>query len=171
MLPEAYVIHQTPNRLRIKIPSKKGDVSFFSFLKDHLARYPGIEEVHVNPLTGSLLLLHRLEPALIAELQASNPLFQFQLSRRNHATLHEKIADSFSCLNDHLKVSTGGEVDIPSLALLGLLGMGLYELCMGNFLIPAWYTAFWYASSIIAGARSPKGNDRTEHTIGSLEEP
>lgn len=38
--------------------------------------------------------------------------------------------------------------DLPGMAFLTLLGVGIYQLVRGNFAAPPWYTAFWYAMGI-----------------------
>jgi len=164
MLPEGYISHHTANRLRVKIPSRKGDASYFNSLKEHLSGYREIEEVQVNPMTGSLLLLHRFDIATIKQLGATNNLFLLRSEKRSRATLNQKVLNSFGHLNQSIKVSTGGELDIPSVAFLGLVGAGLYEIIMGNLIVPAWYTAFWYASSVLLTAKSSQGNDNANNT-------
>lgn len=162
MLAEAYVCHQTANRLRIKIPSKKGDAAFFHSVRDAVSGFPGVREVHVNPLTGSVLLIHNLDPATISRLQSANGFLRFPSAGRNKATLHDRVVHSFGFFNEQVKASTGGELDLASLAFFGLLGMGLYQISLGEFILPAWYTAFWYASSIVSRVQSGRDNEHTE---------
>jgi hypothetical protein len=49
-----------------------------------------------------------------------------------------------------LKRLTSGEVDIPSLVFLGLVVSGIYEIARGNLVMPAWYTAFYYALQVFS---------------------
>ena len=55
--------------------------------------------------------------------------------------------------NQDLKKLTGGEVDIPSLIFLSLLISGIWQIARGNFAMPAWYTAFYYALGVFARAQ------------------
>ena len=164
MLPEAFVTHQTPNRLRLKIPSKKGDVTFFSGLKELLSGYPGIEQVQVNPVTGSMLLLHRIDTATLMQLATRFGLVQLQSPTHRKATLHQRVIASFRHWDEQVKATTRGELDIPSLVFLGLIGTGMYQLSIGNLIAPAWYTAFWYASSIILSVQSTKGSEGPDNS-------
>jgi hypothetical protein len=164
MLPQAQISHYTVNRLRIKIPSKRGQGAYFTFLKENLSKYHGIEEVRVNPMTGSVLLLHNLDATKIAQFGTANNLFLLHSPRPNPVTLHQNVVNSFGRLNEHVKASTGGELDIPSLAFLGLIGAGIYQLTIGNFIMPSWYTAFWYATSIVLSVQSGKGDDSTDNS-------
>jgi len=44
------------------------------------------------------------------------------------------------------------------MAILSLLGLGLYQILRGNFRAPPWYTAFWYALGIFTKSLSDKGD-------------
>jgi hypothetical protein len=164
VLPEAFVTHQTPNRLRIKIPAKKGDATFFKGLKELLSGYPGIDQVQVNPVTGSVLLLHRLDAATLTQLATRFGLVQPQSPPHRKATLHQRVIASFRHWDEQVKATTRGELDIPSLVFLGLIGTGMYQLSFGNFIAPAWYTAFWYATSIILSIQSTNGSEGSDNS-------
>jgi len=55
---QAYVVHRTTNRLRLKVPSHKQDEAFFASLRQELLEQCGIVSVDVNPLTASVLIVH-----------------------------------------------------------------------------------------------------------------
>ena len=55
---DTYLSHVSKGRLRLRIPSKKRDTAFFSGLQAVLSAVPGLDQVKVNPLSGSLLILH-----------------------------------------------------------------------------------------------------------------
>ena len=164
MFPEAFVTHQTSNRLRIKIPAKKADATFFSSLRELLCGYPGIDQVQVNPVTGSVLLLHRIDAAALTQLATRFGLNQPQSLTHRKATLHQRVIASFRHWDEQVKAVFSGELDIPSLAFLSLIGAGVYQLSVGNFIAPAWYTAFWYASSIILSVQSTNGSERPDNS-------
>src|SRR6202041_4202652 len=50
------VAHQVPGRVRMKIPSAKGNPELLEEMKQTLSVIPGIEQVIINPATGSLVL-------------------------------------------------------------------------------------------------------------------
>ncbi len=158
MIPEAHVTHEIPGRMRIRVASRRGDQGFFSALRDRLAGLDGIESVETNSLTGSVLLCHRLDRGGLAALAAENALFAIQPSCNPPDPLSEKVVRSFQQIDQQLTSSTGGELDLASIAFLGLLGMGIYEILRGNFMIPAWYTAFWYAFSVAMNAHSRRSS-------------
>ena len=167
MIPEAHVSHQMSRRLRIKIPSKKGDVSFFSALLDRLSGCPGIEEIGVNPQTGSALIFYEGDRDTIAEYAEKHDLFVLKRPTPRHKTLFRNVSDTFRGYNQNLKKMTGGEVDVPSLVFLSLLVSGIFQIARGNFAMPAWYTAFYYALGVFTRAQVEEwdeGEDLLEGT-------
>jgi len=56
MTPIATIVHQTQGRLRLRIAGKRRDLHFFLALYDHLRQAPCVDEVTMNPVTGSVLL-------------------------------------------------------------------------------------------------------------------
>src|SRR5262245_13021584 len=50
------VAHQVPGRVRMKIPGAKGNPEMLQQIAETFAAIPGIEEITVNPHTGSLVM-------------------------------------------------------------------------------------------------------------------
>src|SRR5262249_25138606 len=50
------VAHQVPGRVRMKIPDAKGNPELLQQIAQTFAPIPGIEDVTVNPTTGSLVM-------------------------------------------------------------------------------------------------------------------
>ena len=164
MLPEAFVTHQTPNRLRVKIPGKKGDAAFFGGLKELLSRTPGIDQVKVNPVTGSVLLMHRIDAATLMQMATRFGLVQPQSPTYCKATLHERVIEPFRHWDDQVQVATSGQLDIPSAASLSLVGAGIYQLSIGNYIAAACLAAIWYASSSVSSALPPNGSESHDNS-------
>jgi hypothetical protein len=149
MLPQAIVSHRTAERLRIKIPSRKGDDAFFPSVKHSLEQGLKYDLVHVNALTGSVLIV---DSGIDLEALAN------YASRERHFTLEHRLAPVQPLgrtvfapvldLNRKISGFTDGAVDFPGLIFLALCGFGIYEILRGNFRPPPWYTAFWYAFGI-----------------------
>ncbi len=148
MLPDAYTVHQTPGRLRIKIPARKDDAAFYVSIKDKLLKLQGINEIKINAATGSVLILHNSDIRKIAEYANSNNLFEVVGSQYSPHVTYHTVANTFKEFNTLMKGITGMTLDIPGMVFLGLLGTGIYQIGRGNFAAPAWYTAFWYAMNI-----------------------
>ena len=50
------IAHQVPGRIRMKVPSAKGDPALLAEIQKTFSAIPGIEQVVVNPETGSIVL-------------------------------------------------------------------------------------------------------------------
>jgi len=157
MLPDAYLSHQTSERLRLKIPSKKGDIAYFSSLRNEFSKNQGIKGVEVNPLTGSVLFIHNANKDSITQHAEAKSLFRL-VEKVEESSLSSSISGAFKDLNKQVNSFTDGEIDIPGIAFLGLLAIGIFQISRGNFTAPAWYTAFWYALNIFLKAQPDKGD-------------
>jgi hypothetical protein len=156
MLAEAYIRHSIAGRLRIKIPSQRGNLSFFTNIQDQLAGCQGIERIEANPMTGSLLLYHLLEIQSIANYAKVHGLFEIRSMTRSSTSFSKTLTETYKQFNKKITAATEGYANIPDLAFIALIGLGIYQIVQGNFAAPAWYAAFWYALNIFLKAQSPK---------------
>jgi len=150
MLPEAYIIHQTPMRLRFRVKSRKRDLAWFSHVKERLSSMSGVDSVDVNELSGSILIIHHRKD-IRQFLAAAKKQGLFQIARtesRTPVTLRQGLAEGFQTVNRRVKTATGGLADLWDVAFFGLAGFGIYQILRGNIGAPLWYTAFWYAFNI-----------------------
>lgn len=148
LLPEAHISHRISSRIRIKIQSKKGDPDYFSHVKKEFSDYGRLESVEVNTSTGSLLLVAvEINKEDVAKFANSKDLFDLK-EEQAHMPLSRKLMEPVECVSKTLHRSTKGEIDLPGLAFLSLLGVGVYQVARGNFVAPPWYTAFWYGLGI-----------------------
>ncbi len=157
MHPVAVVTHKTSRRLRIKIPSKRGDSGYFTSLLQHLSRHPAIEKIEANPATAGILLITDLAVEALAEFAGDNELFEVKAGPADPPqTVFQMVAEAFKHYNTEAMSVTGGTLDLPGMFFLMFVGMGLYQISRGNFVIPAWYTAFWYAQTILWQQAMPR---------------
>jgi len=63
----AFVVHRTPSRIRIKIPDRQRETTYFEALKGALLKHPDILGVHINPLIASVIIECRAEFQLTAD--------------------------------------------------------------------------------------------------------
>src|SRR5271165_1768929 len=50
------IAHQVPGRVRLKIPSAKGNPELLKEISETFSVIPGLEQITVNPATGSVVL-------------------------------------------------------------------------------------------------------------------
>ena len=88
MLPQAYVSHHIPGRMRINLPSLKGDGWLLQEIRESLSPLPGVRDIETNLLTGSVLLRYPADEfenfgARLAEQAGRNGLFTLNLPPLN----------------------------------------------------------------------------------------
>jgi len=169
MIPDAHVSHTIPRRLRIKIPSKKGQTSYFDAVSNRLLDCPGVEDVKVNPATSSVVVTYGCETTALAAYGRRHGLFSLRQPKPRPKTLFQSVAGAFRSYNTSLKEMTNGEIDIPSLVFVTLVISGAWQLARGNFVMPAWYTAFYYALGVFSSAKVEE-IDEGEELGGELED-
>ncbi len=102
--------------------------------------------LEVNPATGSLLLKGpQMDPTAIASVGEQSLLFALETRPPETEPLSKRIAAPFHDLSRSLDRLSGGELDLPGMVFLGLVGAGVYQIARGNVMAPPWYSAFWYA--------------------------
>ncbi len=148
-LPEAFIVHRTTGRIRLKIPSRIGRLDFFSAVQKTLLKNGDIAGVAVNANTGSVLIKgEKLDAERLARLGEETSLFSLEATLSQVEPLSKKIITPIRSLSRSVSRFSAGELDLPGMVFLSLLGLGVYQLVRGNITAPPWYTAFWYAMGI-----------------------
>ncbi len=149
MLPEARAVHRTSDRLRLRIPDKKGDYAYFESLRETLKTMKSFDLVTVNASTGSALIIDKdLEIEPLAEFARQKELFALETKHYAPAPMARRIAAPIETVSSRVRNFTGGDLDLAGIAFVTLLGVGVYQLARGRFSFPPFYTAFWYAFGI-----------------------
>ena len=76
--PAAYVAHQTPKRVRLRIPEHRGNGPVLGAIAQKLREHPAVLAVDVVELTASIIIAHAVEPETI--LKACTDLGLFHLA-------------------------------------------------------------------------------------------
>ena len=137
MLPRAIIKHQVQHRTRIQFPTRRKSKSFFSEIEKALHTFEGLEVLEVNPLTGSILFIHRGDLETVRKLAKEKHLFDLDLSP---PLPQSWIEDSFLQL-DHLDTridkATQGAYRLPSATALTLIGLSFVQIFRKFYLPPA----------------------------------
>jgi hypothetical protein len=148
-LPGAYICHQSPGRLRIKITSRKGNAAYFDKLHETLVRFQAVDRLEVNVLTGSVLIVdEHIDVDDVANYANAQQLFDLTDQNDSQSPMTTQLVSRLENVNTTIRRLTTGEMDLAGIPLLLLLISGLTELLRGNIRMPPWYTAFWYAFGI-----------------------
>ena len=148
-LPAAHIGHRTSERVRIRIPSRKGDEAYFREVEELLLKGGIVKDLDVNARTGSVLMKgSRTDLENILSVAEKNALFILENPAPKVEPLSKKIATPVRDLGRSIDRISGGEIDLAGVVFLGLIGWGITQLARGNFVAPPWYVAFWYALGI-----------------------
>jgi len=152
--PLAYVSHKTRSRIRLKVPSKRKDHTFFASIAEKMSSVEGVSAVETYPLTGSLLLLHSSDPDRVIETAGVAGGLRFARHAGTRTNLNRRVSETFEGIDVALRDATANELDVGGLAVLTLLGAGIYQILKGNLTALPWYAAGWYALNIFLKSNS-----------------
>jgi len=128
-LPEAFVGHRTPQRLRVRIPSKKGKTPYFAAVAERFGREKRLALAEVNHRTGSVLFIGD-SPDLdaIAEYARKEGLFDLGPSGNSPPHVARSVAAPLGNLSGQVRRFTGGYLDLPGIVFCGTPDCG----CRGD---------------------------------------
>ncbi len=157
----AQIAHQVPGRIRMKVPSAKGDPEQLDDIKQALSLLPGIEQVEVNAQTGSIVIkydaeqhddfhagfhhhcsqhhgvLHRPPTNEIDALATKIEQEAEFLAEHSHAA--RVVVDFCRNLDQQIKLSSGNMLDFKMVLAIGLIGITVFEIG-ANAATPVWVT-------------------------------
>lgn len=153
MLPAAYVAHQAGERLRLRIPARKGDAAFFARAERDLADCTGVAYAEANPLTASLLLHYQGDLTDLAAAAAAGQLFSLEPPQPPAHSVLDVVSERVERLEHLVLRSSRGAVDLDTLLFVGLVGAGVVQIARGRALGPA-STLLANAATILAVHRA-----------------
>jgi hypothetical protein len=123
MISIAYIEHQLPGRVRLRVPSRRGEVPFFEKVVRELSKHPAMRELTATPLTGSITLRYfePLHPIIAAA--ADQRLFETSRLKPQSNVCEPKPASG-------LREGPGLTAGIAT----GLSGLSLFQATQGSVL-------------------------------------
>jgi hypothetical protein len=143
--PDAYIVHKTPSRLRLKIPARRRDETFFANAAKSLERIPGVK-TEVNPYTSSILLQGARVAEALSALGEDAP-FRIKGAPQEKGLQLEQLRQQLQTFSDEFAQLTGGG-DARAFVVLSLVISGIVQLARGNIGPPA-LTLLWYAGEAL----------------------
>lgn len=156
------VAHQIPGRVRLKVPKAKENPELIEQIKQMFSVIPGIEDVTVNPTTGSVVLCydtekhdqfhdhlghhtggHERPPTNEIDALASK-IEQEAEYLAEHSHTARVIVDSFKHFDEQIKLATGNVVDLKIVLALGIAGFTIFEVG-ASAATPVWVTISIFA--------------------------
>ncbi len=157
-VPQARVVHQTPHRVRVKIPEKRHDETYFRQATQQLSHKMPHAQVEANPTTASILVQSPQAGALLAALGGEGDPFQITEWPDEKTPQFEKIRDNVEGFNAWLRQRTGGRNDARLYIFIALLFSAAYQFARGEIMAPA-ATLLWYAGEALRFWAPPEKPD------------
>lgn len=157
------VVHAIEGRLRLRLPWLRRANGEATALADAMATWPGIVEVQVRPLTGSVLcwydgrelsesaLIERVAEAAGAESivplgQEPPPQVRAHPGDGQRSSVARALARGVREINADTLNATDGRLDLGTIAALGFIGAGALEVLTTRQLpVPPWFNLAWWA--------------------------
>jgi len=155
------IVHSCRGRVRMRVPAAKGDEDLLEQIRQAILPVPGVTQVYVNPLTGSVVthydphrhedfdkhLHHCCKDHLDVrrtppETEVDDMARQIQEEAEflaEHSAAARVVVDLFKGLDQQVKVATGNAVDLKVLLPLGLAVVTFLELGL-EAATPIWLT-------------------------------
>lgn len=151
------IAHQVPGRVRLKIPAGKGNPDLLKQISDTFSVIPGIEEVTVNPMTGSVVLHydtdrhdefhgnlaqhhggpHRPPPTELDDLASRIENEAEFLAKHSHTA--RAVVDFVRKVDREVKLATNNTVDLKIVLALAIIGLTVTEVG-ATAATPVWVT-------------------------------
>lgn len=152
------VAHQVPGRIRLKIPSAKGNEDLLTQIKETFTAIPGIEGIDVNPMTGSVVLRydtdqhHEFHGAMENHYNdhghhpPSNEIDQLAAKIQSeaeflaeHSHTARVVVDFFKQVDRQIKVVSHNTIDLKIVLAIAIVGVTVFEIG-ANAATPVWVT-------------------------------
>ncbi len=143
-VPQAYVVHETPSRLRLKVPARRHDKAFFGAASRLLSAKIPAARIDANPVTASILICGPDSARLVRELDGSGP---FCISAEPESQIGE-LGQELKALNQRLLNISAGRIDARAYIVLALIVSAMFQIARGRVFAPA-VTLLWYAGEAI----------------------
>jgi hypothetical protein len=163
---KVHIVHQTPGRVRLKVPGARNNAAMLEEIRQAFMAIPGIEEVNVNPTTGSVVLYYDQEQrdgfhAHFAQHTAAptphngtpptteidslaNKIEEEAEFLAAHSHLARGVVDFCKSADRQLRQSTNNVIDLKIFIAVGLVAITFLEVG-ASAATPMWVTVAIFA--------------------------
>jgi hypothetical protein len=171
------IAHQVPGRIRMKISSAKGNTELLEQMRQTFVVIPGIEQVTINPDTGSLVLHydvdrhdefhghlehhtgghHRPPPTNEIDVLASK-IQQEAEFLAEHSHTARVIVDLFKEVDQQIKAGSSNTIDLKIVLAAGIAGFTILEVG-ATAATPVWVTLAMFGLNHLIDANKAEDGD------------
>ena len=145
------VVHRTAARTRLRTRGMKGNSDYFAQLRSAFLGMPGVRAVQVNPLTESVLVTHEVPIDPLLREAEQRGFLRLDLGPAEDEPYLARIGRALNDSDRKLHETSGGRVNLDTLAFFGMLAGGVFQVARGNGL-PAGVTMLRYALEFVTSA-------------------
>lgn len=173
------VAHQVPGRIRMKVPAGKDNPELLEQIKQTFSVIPGIQQVTVNPTTGSIVLQYDTEKhhELHGHLHhhtgghykppgneidsLADKIEQEAKYLAEHSHSAKVVVDFCRDLDKQIKVASGNVIDLKIVLAVGITGFTIFEVG-ATAATPVWATLAVFALNHMIQANMPGGQEEDD---------
>ena len=134
----ARIVHELRGRTRLRIKGVDDDAQYFETVRQCLLGASGVDEVRVNPLTGSVLVLHKgATSQAFRERLRKTDLFEFTDQPEPPLSSLERIRIGAFALDRMVSQITSGRGDLRTVAFVVIVSLAIRQIVRGQILSPA----------------------------------
>lgn len=148
-LPAARVTHCMPGRVRIRF-SPALPSSTVGKIREHLEHALSCDRIQANPATGSMLLQGPdLTLDALAGAGRSGNLFRLvPPGAPSPALVSRHARRQVKRIDTGIRHLTGNSLNLSGSVFLVLIGHAMTEIIRGRLVLPSWFTALWFATTL-----------------------
>ncbi|WP_024516189.1 HMA2 domain-containing protein [Bradyrhizobium sp. Tv2a-2] len=170
------IAHQVPGRIRLKVPKVKENPELIEQIRQMFNVIPGIEQVTVNPTTGSVVLHYDTDrhDQFHGHLQhhtgghdkppnneidsLANKIEQEAEYLAEHSHTAKIVVDYFKDFDRQIKIATGNVIDLKIVLAAGIAGFTIFEVG-ATAATPVWVTLSIFALNHMIQANMGEDDD------------
>ena len=171
------IAHQVPGRIRMKVGAAKANPELLEQIKETFMVIPGVEQVEVNPATGSVVLHydvdqhdefhghlqhhtgghHQPPPTNEIDALASKISQEAEFLAENSHTARV-IVDFFKATDKQIKAATSNTIDLKIVLASAIAGFTILEVG-ANAATPVWVTLAMFGLNHLIEANTPEDRE------------
>ena len=134
----AYIVHQIPGRVRLRIRGKRQDQAYFEEVCRQLQPLDCIEDVRVNCNTGSIILRHAETPYAEVETELRQlQLFEIGEGPEPETPALRPLQSGLSKIDQLIKEESLGVASLRTVVIVAAVLLAIRQFRRGNLLGPA----------------------------------
>jgi hypothetical protein len=145
----AYIVHQIPGRVRLRIRGKRQDEAYFEELRRQLQPVDGIEHVRVNCNTGTIIVRHPEKPYADLETELRRlQLFDIAEGTEPETPALKPLISGLSKIDRLINEESAGIANLRTLVVAAAVLLAIRQFRRGELLGPA-LPLLWNALELV----------------------